>query len=83
MLFGINGPMYQGGADRLSDITAVRGVATPQRPARRGFRVEGQEAQIRNPAPPRLHVRRAPSPPILGTEQGPKEERRQLTWCAM
>lgn len=75
-VFGINGPMYQGGADRLSHITSVRGVQRPSALRAGASGVEGREAQARNP-PISAHAQGAVSA-YLGTEQGPKEERHQL-----
>ena len=77
-VYGSNGPMYQGGADRLSHITAVRGVQRPSGLRAGASGVEGQEAQIRNPAPPLSARAQGAVSAYLGTEQGPKEERRQL-----
>lgn len=79
-VFGINGPMYQGGPDRLSHITAVRGVQRPSGLRASASGVESQEAQVRN-AEPKLSLSARAQGAVsayLGTEQGPKEERRQL-----
>ena len=79
-VFGINGPMYQGGPDRLRQIAAVRGVQRPSglRPSDSG--VESQEAQVRNSTPQASVSTRAQGAlsAYRGTEQGPKEERRQI-----
>lgn len=79
-VFGINGPMYRGGPDRLSHITAVRGVQRPSGLRASASGVESQEAQVRNPEPHVSLSARAQGAvsAYLGTEQGPKEERRQL-----
>lgn len=79
-VFGINGPMFQGGADRLSHITAVRGVQRPSGLRAGASGVEGQEAQVRNPPAHSKLTARAQGAvsAYLGTEQGPKEERRQI-----
>lgn len=79
-VFGINGPMYQGGADRLSHITSVRGVQRPSGLRANASGVESQEAQVRqSPAQTALSARaKGAVSAYLGTEQGPKEERRQL-----
>lgn len=79
-VFGINGPMYRGGPDRLSHITAVRGVQRPSGLRASASGVESQEAQVRN-AEPHLSLSARAQGAVsayLGTEQGPKEERRQL-----
>lgn len=79
-VFGIHGPMYQGGPDRLSQIASVRGVQRPSGLRAGSSGIESQEAQIRNTAPkPALsaHAQGAVSA-YLGTEQGPKEQRRQI-----
>lgn len=77
-VFGINGPMYQGGADRLNHITAVRGVSRPSglRPGASG--VEGKEARVRNPQTSLTARAQGAVAAYLGTEQGPKEERHQI-----
>ena len=77
-VFGINGPMYQGGADRLSHITAVRGVNRPSGLRAGASGVEGQEAQVRNPLPSLTARAQGAVAAYLGTEQGPKEERHQI-----
>lgn len=79
-VFGINGPMFQGGADRLSHITAVRGVQRPSGLRAGSSGVEGQEAQVRNPPQPGGLSARAQGAvsAYRGTEQGPKQERHQL-----
>ena len=74
-VFGINGPMYQGGAERLSHITSVRGVQRPSALRAGASGVEGQEAQVRNPLMART---KGAVSAYLGTEQGPKTERHQL-----
>lgn len=77
-VFGINGPMYQGGAQRLSHITAVRGVQRPSGLRAGASGVEGQESQIRhsiNTLSAKVHDA---VNAYLDTEQGPKEERRQI-----
>lgn len=77
-VFGINGPMYQGSPDRLSQITAVRGVQRPSGLRSGSSGVESQEASIRLP-PSSLGSRaQGAVSAYLGTEQGPKEERKQL-----
>ena len=75
-VFGIHGPMYQGGADRLSHITSVRGVQRPSGLRASASGVEGQEAQSR--APHLLARAQGAVSAYLSTEQGPEEERRQL-----
>ena len=79
-VFGINGPMYQGGPDRLSQITAVRGVQRPSglRPNTSG--VESQEAHVRNPQPNNTLAARAQGAlsAYRGTEKGPKEARHPI-----
>lgn len=79
-VFGINGPMYQGGPDRLSQIAAVRGVQRPSGLRANASGVESQEAQVRQPdTKPALKSRaQGALSAYLGTEQGPKQERRQL-----
>ncbi|WP_284336810.1 HPP family protein [Comamonas sp. NoAH] len=77
-VFGINGPMYHGGADRLSHITSVRGVQRPSGLQAGASGVEAQQAQIRNPKPALSPRAKGAVSAYLGTEQGPKEERRQL-----
>ena len=74
-VFGINGPMYQGGADRLSHITSVRGVQRPSALRAGASGVEGREAQVRNPLSARGQ---GAVSAYRGTEQGPKAERHQL-----
>lgn len=77
-VFGINGPMYQGGAERLSHITAVRGVSRPSELRDGASGVEGQEARVRNPRPSLTARAQGAVAAYVGTEQGPKEERRQI-----
>ena len=78
-VFGINGPMYQGGPDRLSHITAVRGVPRPSGLRASASGVESQEAQLRHPEAAPLSARgQGAVSAYMGTEQGPKEERRQI-----
>jgi len=79
-VFGINGPMYQGGADRLSHITSVRGAQRPSALRAGASGVEGREAQARTPQAHTGLTARAQGAvsAYLGTEQGPKEERHQL-----
>ena len=77
-VFGINGPMYQGGADRLSHITSVRGVQRPSGLRAGASGVEGQEAHIRNPQSSLSARAQGAVAAYLGTEQGPKEERHQI-----
>ena len=77
-LFGINGPMYQGSADRLSHITAVRGVQRARGLQTGASGIEGQEAQIRNPRPALLARAHDAVSAYMGTEQGPKEDRHQI-----
>ena len=77
-VFGINGPMYQGGADRLSHITAVRGVQRPSGLRAGASGVEGQEAQVRHPKPSLTARAQGAVAAYLGTEQGPKEERHKI-----
>lgn len=77
-VFGINGPMYQGGADRLSHITSVRGVQRPNGLRAGASGVEGQEAQVRSPAPSLSARAQGAVAAYLGTEQGPKEERHKI-----
>lgn len=74
-VFGINGPMYQGGAERLSHITSVRGVQRPSALRAGAAGIEGQETQVRNPLMART---KGAVSAYLGTEQGPKTERHQL-----
>lgn len=79
-VFGINGPMYQGGAERLSHITSVRGVQRPSALRAGASGVEGREALVRNPQanhPMSARAQGAVSAYQV-TEQGPKEERHQL-----
>lgn len=79
-VFGINGPMYQGGPDRLSQIAAVRGVQRPSGLRASASGVESQEAHVRNPQGNLSLKARAQGAlsAYLGTEQGPKEARRQI-----
>lgn len=77
-VFGINGPMYQGSPDRLSQITAVRGVQRPSGLRSSNSGVESQEASIRLPQSPLGARAQGAVSAYLGTEQGPKEERKQL-----
>ena len=77
-VFGINGPMYQGGADRLSHITAVRGVQRPSALRAGASGVEGQEAQVRHPQAPVSARGQGAVSAYQGTAQGPEEERHQL-----
>lgn len=79
-VFGIHGPMYQGGADRLSQIAAVRGVQRPSGLRANSSGIESQEAQARNPDLLQHLTARAQGAvsAYLGTEQGPKEERKRL-----
>lgn len=77
-VFGIHGPMYQGGANRLSHITAVRGVQRPSGLRSGASGIEGQEAQVRNPKPSLTARAQGAVAAYLGTEQGPKEERHQI-----
>lgn len=77
-VFGINGPMYQGGADRLSHITAVRGVQRPSGLRAGASGVEGEEAQVSNPQPSLTARAQGAVAAYLGTEQGPKEERHRI-----
>lgn len=75
-VFGVNGPMYQGGPERLSHITAVRGVPRPAalRPGASG--VEGREAQTRTP--PQAARNQGAVAAYRSTEEGPKQERQPL-----
>lgn len=77
-VFGINGPMYQGGAQRLSHITAVRGVQRPSGLRAGASGVEGQESQIRHSISTLSAKVHDAVNAYLDTEQGPKEERRQI-----
>ncbi|ANY61825.1 CBS domain-containing protein [Comamonas aquatica] len=79
-VFGIHGPMYQGGPDRLSQIAAVRGVQRPSGLRASSSGIESQEAQARNPDLLHHLTARAQGAvsAYLGTEQGPKEERKRL-----
>ena len=79
-VFGINGPMYQGGAERLSHITSVRGVQRPSALRAGASGVEGREAQVRSSqTKPAMSARaQGAVSAYQGTEQGPKEERHQL-----
>lgn len=77
-VFGINGPMYQGGAQRLSHITAVRGVQRPSGLRAGASGVEGQESKIRHSISTLSAKVHDAVNAYLDTEQGPKEERRQI-----
>lgn len=78
-VFGINGPMYQGGPDRLSHITAVRGVTRPSGLRASASGVESQEAQLRQSDVQPLSARaQGAVSAYMGTEQGPKEERHRI-----
>lgn len=79
-VFGINGPMFQGQANRLSHIGAVRGIQRPSGLRSDTSGVESQEAQARNPATLSGLAARAHGAvsAYIGTEQGPKAERKQL-----
>ena len=77
-VFGLNGPMYQGGPDRLSKITAVRGVQRPSGLRASNSGVESQESQIRMGTGPMASPARGAVSAYRGTAQGPKEERKQL-----
>ena len=77
-VFGINGPMYQGGAQRLSHITAVRGVQRPSGLRAGASGVEGQESQIRHSISTLSAKVHDAVNAYLDTEPGPKEERRQI-----
>lgn len=77
-VFGLNGPMYQGGPDRLTQITPVRGVQRPSGLRSSASGVESQEAQARLPSPSLRTRAQGAVSAYKGTEQGPKEARRQL-----
>ncbi|MGN1055793.1 MAG: HPP family protein, partial [Comamonas sp.] len=78
-VFGINGPMYQGGPERLSHITPVRGVQRPGGLQANAAGVEGQASQARwaaadAPAPRQRDAVSA----YASTEQSLQAPRRQL-----
>lgn len=78
-VFGVNGPMHQGGPDRLSHITAVRGVPRPRGLRASASGVESQEARLRQAEAPPLTARaQGAVSAYIGTEQGPKEERHRI-----
>lgn len=83
-VFGINGPMYQGrNHERLSQISAVRGVARPAGLRSGAADIESREAQARQSAalaadeeaPARA---RSPISAYQTTQQGPKVQRQPL-----
>lgn len=79
-VFGIHGPMFQGGPERLSHIAAVRGVQRPSALRAGASGIEGQQAQLRQPATAGGLTARAQGAvsAYRGTEQGPKTARHQL-----
>ena len=77
-VFGIHGPMHHGGADRLSHITAVRGVQRPSGLRAGASGVEGREASTRQAAPSLAARSQGAIAAYRGTEQGPHEERHRI-----
>lgn len=77
-VFGLNGPMYQGGPDRLSQIAPVRGVQRPSGLRANASGVESQQAQARLAAQTSSARSQGAVAAYAGTEQGPKEARKQL-----
>lgn len=80
-VFGINGPMYHGGPERLSQIAPVRRVQRPQ--ALNTLIADTDSSpQLQQPSS-ETTLRRAPAQGAVSayasTAQGPKEERRPLS----
>ncbi len=92
-VFGINGPMYQGSHERLSQIASVRSAQRPAGLRSNAGDVESREAQARQAAVQQKEPDQ-PSPTYgrpaaqrvaaayQGTKEGPKEQRQPLKTVA-
>lgn len=83
-VFGINGPMYRGGPERLSHIAPVRRVQSAPALSTDAGNIDSasRQAQLQQPST-ETTLRRAPArggvAAYASTAEGPKEERRPLT----
>src|SRR6218665_276709 len=84
-VFGINGPMYHGGPERLSQIAPVRRVQRPQalNTLVADTATDTDSSTLLPQPSTETPLRRAPAqsavPAYASAAQGPKEERRPLS----
>ena len=77
-VFGLNGPIYQGGPDRLRQIAPVRAVARPSGLRSSASGVESEASQARDGLPGLPARAQDAVSAYRGTAQGPKQARQQL-----